>query len=83
MCSHRIQRLEQDCFQVAHRKRNKQFNADGLTKQPHHFELMEKQKAQETSEVGGFTFLADPKDFEALRDAESEEDGETATEETE
>ena len=44
---------------------------------------MEKQKAQETSEVGGFTFLANPKDFEALKDAESEEDGETATEEKE
>ena len=42
---------------------------------------MEKQKAQETSEVGGFTFLADPKDFEALKNVESEEDGETATEE--
>ena len=81
MCSRWIQKLEQYCFHVEHRKRDKHFNADGLTKQPHHFELMEKQKAQETSEVGGFTSLADPKDFEALKDVESEEGGDTATEE--
>ena len=73
--------LEQYCFHVEHRKRDKHFNADVLTKQPHHFELMEKQKTQEASEVGGFTFLADPKDFEALKDVEPEENGETATEE--